>query len=206
MGAKRGSRRRGGGDGENTLGAFISRQKTEIIDNWITSNNKPGTLNSMKKIKTYKLIIKNNNANTREDLWYSLRVTFMSIGDNNYELSTLGQENNYRDINNVQSLLSLKIIKVNEPIINIEYNHEDKTQDDISQDFQTLLQIKSNDPPRPNTPQPMTPPRVGTFPGDGGKRTVQTPRGKRIVRTGPRGGEYVMLEGKKTPLSRIPKH
>lgn len=41
----------------------------------------------------------------------------------------------------------------------------------------------------------------------GGKsaRKVKTPKGERSVRKGPRGGEYVIYDGKKVPASRFDK-
>lgn len=35
-------------------------------------------------------------------------------------------------------------------------------------------------------------------------KTVNTPKGKRVVYMGPRGGEYVKLDGKMVPLSKLP--
>lgn len=37
------------------------------------------------------------------------------------------------------------------------------------------------------------------------KKTVNTPDGPRKVRLGPRGGKYVLIKGKRVPVSKIPK-
>ena len=51
-------------------------------------------------------------------------------------------------------------------------------------------------------------PTEGEIKQDGGKsasKKVKTPKGERTVHVGPRGGKYVLYNGKKVPVSRFSK-